>query len=138
MKILYSIIVLFFVCDDLFEFDLPSDYANMSYNGLYVFANKSGKKGMIIYTKEDRSIKKSTWDIDKSDLDNEDYTMIKKSFKLKDATTNFKALYIIGIIVLILIGVFFKFRKSLRPPKYNAKNEIDYKNLTEDDFNRMN
>lgn len=44
MKILYSIIVLFFVCDDLFEFDLPSDYANMSYNGVYVFANKSGKK----------------------------------------------------------------------------------------------
>ncbi len=187
--------------DDLFEFDLPSDYANISYNGIYAFSNGKGNKGMVIYTTEDSRIKKSVWDIDKSDLDdligqiftrtsvietdrkaklgkekaihlvltedgdymdvyilasnkyiymvsfvgesksdldNEDYTMIKKSFKLKDGTTNFKALYIIGIIVLILIGVFFKFRKSLRSPKYNAENEIDYKNLTEDDFNKMN
>ncbi len=187
--------------DDLFEFDLPSDYANMSYNGVYAFANKSGKRGMIIYTMEDSSIKKSTWDIDKSDLDdligkafnkssvietdrkaklgkekaihlilaedgdymdvyilasnkyiymvsfvgesksdldNEDYTMIKKSFKLKDATTNFKALYIVGVIVVIAISAFFKYRKSFSAPKYNTNNEIDYKNLTEDDFNRMN
>ncbi len=187
--------------DDLFEFDLPSDYANISYNGIYAFSNGKGNKGMVIYTTEDSRIKKSVWDIDKSDLDdlidqtfsrtaiietdrkaklgkekaihlvliaagnymdvyilasnkyiymvsfvgesksdldNEDYTMIKKSFKLKDATTDFKALYIVGVIAVIAVSAFFTYRKKFSAPKFESSDSIDYKNLTEDDFNKMN
>lgn len=49
-----------------------------------------------------------------ADLDNTDYVMIKDSFRLKDATTNFKALYILGVIVVIAISAFVKFKKSMR------------------------
>lgn len=74
------------------------------------------------------------------DLKNLDYEMIQDSFKLKDATTNFKLLYIIVIIIIIALSAYLKYRKSIGFPKYSndsKKQPIDYKNLTEDDFKRM-
>lgn len=75
-----------------------------------------------------------------TDLENTDYTMIKKSFKLKDATTNFRLLYIIIAIIAIAIGAYLKHRKSSMYTNYNnykKQETIDYKNLTEEDFKKM-
>lgn len=209
LETLFLVILILFISvtnsngfsDELFEFDLPSDYANMSYQGIYAFRNLGVDRGFVIYVMEDSDIKKSVWDIKQSDLDsivrnisynaitintdkraklgkekavritliedgkysdvyilasnkyiylvdfigeseaeleNEDYTMIKKSFKLKDATTDFKALYIIGVIIIIAISAYVKFKKFNKVPTYNnSDNKIDYKNLTENDFNKM-
>ena len=55
--------------DDLFEFDLPSDYGNLSYNGIYVFSSSTdSNRGMLIYTSDDTKMKKSVWDISNSDF----------------------------------------------------------------------
>lgn len=73
-----------------------------------------------------------------SDLDNDDYKMIKDSFKLKDRTTNPVVIYILIIIAVIAIKVFISYRKQ---KKWNSQtynnNEIDYKNMTEEDFKNM-
>lgn len=169
--------------DDLFEFDLPDNYANMSYQNMKVFTDSNNEnRGMIIYARENTQIKKSVWDIDKddlkdlinslsrssnvvktekraklgkekavevilsnegnyidlyilasnkyiymvtfmgeteTDLDNSDYAMIKKSFKLKDATTNFRLLYVIIAIIAIAIGAYLKYKKSSIYINYN-------------------
>ena len=72
------------------------------------------------------------------DLDNEDYKMIKESFKLKDRTTNPVVIYILIILAGIAIKIVISYRKqkksNLQP--YN-NNNIDYKNMTEEDFKKM-
>ncbi len=190
--------------DELFEFDLPDNYGNISYQNMYVFTDANNEeRGMIIYAIENKQIKKSVWDIDKddlkdlvrklsinsdvvktekraklgkekavelilssegnyidlyilasnkyiymvtfmgdteTDLENTDYAMIKKSFKLKDATTNFRLLYVIVAIIVIAIGAYLKYRKSNVYKNYNnhkKQETIDYKNLTEEDFKKM-
>lgn len=190
--------------DDLFEFDLPDNYANVSYQDMNVFTDPNNEnRGMIIYSKENRNIKKSVWDIDRddlkdlvnslsrgsnvvktekraklgkekavevvlsnggdyidlyilasnkyiymvtfmgeseTDLDNSDYAMVKKSFKLKDATTNFRLLYVIIALAVIGISAYLKYGKSSIYTNYNnhkKQETIDYKNLTEEDFKKM-
>lgn len=183
--------------DELFEFDLPSNYANMSYQSVYIFGDTSGNsnRGFMIYAYENDEMKKSVWDIDDSDLNslvrqlgygstvvstnkraklgkeraveiilrdgsdyidlyilasnkyiymviflgesqselsNSDYEMIKDSFKLKDATTNFQAIFTVGFIIIIVVIILFSSRR--RTP-YNPNHNIDYKNMTEEDFN---
>lgn len=184
--------------DELFEFDLPSNYANMSYQSFYIFGDTSGntERGFMIYAYENSEIKKSVWDIDEYDinklvrqlgygstvvstdrraklgkekaveiilrdgsnyidiyimasnkyiymamffgetqaeLSNPDYEMIKNSFKLKDATTNYKAIFTVGFIILIIVVTLFSSRR--RGKHLNIGNNIDYKNMTEEDFN---
>lgn len=75
-----------------------------------------------------------------ADLNNSDYEMVKKSFKLKDATTNFRLLYVIVALIVIGVSAYLKYRKSSVYANYsNHKKQetIDYKNLTEDDFKNM-
>lgn len=75
-----------------------------------------------------------------ADLNNSDYEMVKKSFKLKDATTNFRLLYVIVALIVIGVSAYLKYRKSSVHSNYsNHKKQetIDYKNLTEDDFKNM-
>ena len=57
--------------DELFKFDLPSNFANMSYQNIYFFADTSGdsNRGFMIYAYENSEMKKSVWDIDDNDLD---------------------------------------------------------------------
>jgi len=187
--------------DELFDFDLPTTYGNMSYNNMYVFVNAENEnRGMVIYAHEDPGLKKSVWHIEDSDLDriigylemgsnivekddraklgkekaikvileddgeylevyilasnkyiymvtfigiskqelnNEEYKMIKKSFKLKDKTTSPIAIYIVIAAIVIGIKVFISMRKnkSINNTVYN--NEVEYKNMTEEDFNKM-
>lgn len=204
LLVLFNIIIFTEVSaysDDLFKFDLPSTYGNLAYQNMYVFADTDNDdRGMIIYVHEDKGVKKSVWDIDKSDLDriigylsigsnvistdrkaklgkekaikvvmgeddnyieiyvlasnkyiymvtfvaktqsdfkNSDYDMIKKSFKLKDRTTSPVAIY---ILIIIIIGGFTTYRKIKNPKgKYISEqgNQIDYKNMTEEDFKKM-
>lgn len=55
--------------DDLFKFDLPSSYGNLSYNNMYMFTDTENEnRGMIIYAYEDSGLKKSVWDIEDTDL----------------------------------------------------------------------
>lgn len=74
------------------------------------------------------------------DLENSDYKMIKESFKLKDRTTNPMVIY---ILIIIVIAAFTMYKK-IKNPKNNylnqkyPKEEIDYKNMTEEDFKNMN
>ena len=72
-----------------------------------------------------------------ADLNCEDFEMVKKSFKLKDRTTNPIAIYILIGAVAIGIRIFITTRKqrNINMEKYNEA--IDYKNITEDDFNNM-
>lgn len=45
--------------DELFKFDLPSTYGNMTYQNMYVFADtENSDRGMIIYAYEDKRVKK--------------------------------------------------------------------------------
>ena len=57
--------------DELFKFDLPSNFANMSYQNIYFFADTSegSNSGFMIYAYENSEMKKSVWDIDDNDLD---------------------------------------------------------------------
>ena len=74
----------------------------------------------------------------KSDFDNEDYKMIKESFKLKDRTTNPIVIYILIIVLCIGIKLFVSYRKQKKWSSQTYKNdEIDYKNMTEEDFKKM-
>ncbi len=59
------------------------------------------------------------------ELKNEDFLKIQKSFKLKDRTTNFKALYYVLIALAVIIGTVIKNRKRLFPQtdNYDAKVE---------------
>lgn len=162
--------------DELFEFDLPNNYGNLSYKGIYAFASTDdSKRGFIIYTHEDSDIKKSVWDVSNNDFDrliskfastsniiskdkkaklgkekalkatvkvddeymdiyilasnkyiymvifngktqddlnNSEYDIIKKSFKLKDHTTNYRLIYIFIVIVAIAISMFLRFRRT--------------------------
>ena len=184
--------------DELFEFDLPSSFANMSYQNMYIFADTeaNSSKGLIIYAEESTNIKNSVWDIEQDDIDylvrrlgytatvidtdrkaklgrekaikitmqdegtymemyllasnkyvyavafvgesqadlnSSDFEMIKDSFKLKDSTTNFKAIFtVVFVIIIVAIILFSSLRKR---PKNNINHNIDYKNMTEDDFN---
>lgn len=188
--------------DDLFKFDLPDNYEKSTYKDMYVFSdNQNENRGIVIHTYQDKGLKKSVWEIEKSDLDkivrylgvgtnivetnkkaklgkekavrvllkddeiyvevyilasnkyiyivsfvsstqsdlnNEDYEAIKKSFKLKDRTTNPTAVYILVIVVILGIRGFISYKKQKNKysPKY-SENEIDYKNMTEEDFNKM-
>lgn len=45
------------------------------------------------------------------DLNNEDYKMIKDSFKLKDSTTNFKFIYILIIVIASIVSMYIRARK---------------------------
>ena len=184
--------------DELFKFDLPSNFANISYQEFYMFADTTAPqgRGFMIYAYKDTGIKKSVWDIDDldlemlirrlgygvniikkdkreklgkekavkvtisesgkygeiyilasnnyvymvmfigdslSDLNSSDYQTIKDSFELKDATTNFKAVYIIVSIVIIIVS--FAIATKRRNKKINMNSNIDYKNMTEEDFN---
>ncbi len=47
----------------------------------------------------------------REDLKNEDYEMIKDSFKLKDKTTNFKLIYIIIIVISVIISIYIKLKR---------------------------
>lgn len=162
--------------DDLFEFDLPDGYGNVTYQGMYVFSDANNEdRGVVIYASENTDIKKSVWEIDQSDLDktirllsgdssiiktekraklgkekavevilsddgdymdlyilasnkyiymvtfmgtsqaeleNTDYAMIKNSFRLKDATTDIRLFFVIGIMLLIGIGIFISYRRT--------------------------
>lgn len=205
LMLFMSISNCFAYSDDLFEFDLPSSYVNMSYQTMRMFSDSDNSdRGLVIYANPNSMIKKSVWDIDEddledlvdslaynstvistdrkaklgeekavevivsddgdyidlfilasnkyiymvtfvgnsqSDLNNSDYAMIKNSFKLKDHTTNFRAIYIIGIIAIAGISLFFRLRKSRGSSNYNNYNNydsMDYKNMTEDDFNKLN
>lgn len=173
--------------DDLFSFDLPSSYTNLTYQGNYVFANTNdSNKGFVIIAKPNTEIKKSVWKIDKSDLDklvrtlgykadvistnrkaklgkekavelvlkkgneymdlyilasnkyiyavmfngkseadlkNDDYSTIKNSFKLKDRTTNYQAIYYIVIIIIAVISMYFRNKKNSK--KKLEDNPID-------------
>lgn len=184
--------------DELFKFDLPSNFANASYKDLYIFADTTDSqgRGFLIYAYQNSNIKKSVWDIEDSDLEmlirrlgynmniieqdkraklgkekavkvtisesgqygeiyilasnnyvymamfigdslsdlnSSDYQTIKDSFELKDATTNFKAVYIIVSIVIIIVS--FAIATKRRNKKINMNSNIDYKNMTEEDFN---
>ena len=57
--------------DELFKFDLPSNFANMSYQNMYIFGDTSedSDRGFMIYANENSNMKKSVWDIDDNDLD---------------------------------------------------------------------
>lgn len=187
--------------DDLFKFDLPSSYGNISYNNMYLFSDTGNKnRGMIIYAYEERGLKKSVWDIDdtdlnrfirylgvgsniietdkkaklgkekavniiigdgneyidvyilasnkyiymvtfvgtsQADLNNKDYEIIKSSFKLKDRTTNPIVIYILIAIVGIGIKYFVSYKKQNQYNSQAYKIEPDYKNMTEEDFKRM-
>ncbi len=71
-----------------------------------------------------------------ADLENNDYAIIKKSFKLKDRTTNWKAIRVIIYIAAIGIGIFIKTRKSGNPfGKRNAG--VNNLNYNIDDFNNQ-
>lgn len=185
--------------DELFEFDLPSNFVNMSYKDMYMFTDveSGGDRGFVIYKYENHDLKKSVWDIDDNDLktlslylgsnvsvistqkraklgkekaikfilknssgysesyilasnnyfyivmfigtsttelNNSDYMTIKDSFKLKDPTTNYNAVFTILGIIIVILAVIFKSRKNL-PYRRNTNMDIDYKNMTEDDFN---
>lgn len=184
--------------DELFEFDLPSHFANMSYQDMYMFADTTADegRGFLIVTEENTEMKKSVWDISDEDLDmvirrmgysvtvldtdkraklgkekaikltvasggeymdmyvlasnhyvymvmflgdsqadlnSADYQMVKDSFKLKDATTNYKAIFTVGFIIIIVVVSLFSARR--RGKHMNIGNNMDYKNMTEDDFN---
>lgn len=45
------------------------------------------------------------------DLNNEDYKMIKDSFKLKDSTTNFKLIYIIIVVIAVILGIYSRLKR---------------------------
>lgn len=200
LSITYSSVLAY--SDDLFKFDLPSSYGNLSYNNMYVFADTENEnRGMMIYTYEDKGLKKSVWDIEESDLNtitrylgvgsnvikkdkkaklgkekavnivmeedneyvdiyilasnkyiymvvfignsqaelsNEDYETIKESFKLKDRTTNPTIIYILIVAAGIGIRCFIKFKKQNKINRKNPiNNEIDYKNMTEEDFKKL-
>jgi len=187
--------------DDLFKFDLPSSYGNLSYNNMYMFTDTENEnRGMIIYAYEDSGLKKSVWDIEDTDLNrfirylwagsniikkdkkaklgkekavniiigdrneymdvyilasnkyiymvtfvgnsqvdlnNNDYEMIKASFELKDRTTNPIVIYILIAIVGIGIKCFVSYKKQNQYNPQEYKRELDYKNMTEEDFKRM-
>ena len=46
--------------DELFEFDLPSNFANMSYQDIYMFADTTAEegRGFLIVTEENTDMKK--------------------------------------------------------------------------------
>lgn len=204
---LFSVVILTGVCaysNELFKFDLPSSYVELSYNNMYIYADSdNGDRGMIIYAEKDMRVKKSVWDIEErdiqriinssymgnnvintdrraklgkekaikmileedgnyiemyilasnkysysviftgttqSDLDNSDYAMIKKSFKLKDRTTNPIGIYILITIIVGGFGVYRKIKKSntiYNNVQYTQSEPIDYKNMTEEDFKKI-
>lgn len=204
--LLFSIILsmliysnVFAYSDDLFEFDMPSTYGNLSYQNMRVFTDgANSNRNMVIYFKESKGLKKSVWSIKDSDIDllvrklgmgnniikidkrakfgeekaikvivkyddsyfefyilvsnkyvymvyfvsdtpegleSSDFQMIKKSFKLKDRTTNSVVIYVLIIIAIIGIKMFFTVRKNkVIPPR--QINRVDYKNLTEEDLKK--
>jgi hypothetical protein len=74
----------------------------------------------------------------KSDLECSDFQKIKKTFKLKDHTTNPTVIYILVIGIVVAISLFLKNKKQKggNIGGYNGNN-VDYKNMTEDDFKNM-
>ncbi len=191
--------------NEIFSFDLPDGYGAMEYKegnqGMYVFAQAESKRGLIVYVKDDKALKKSVWNIEESDLNrikslfsingsniqtdkkaklgkekaikftlnnngeymelyilasnnhiymvvftgksnaelnNDEYKMIKDSFKLKDRTTNPTVIYILVIGIIVAIVFFTKYRKQQKGfTTMTQSNDIDYKNMTEDDFNNI-
>lgn len=82
-----------------------------------------------------------------SDFDNDEYKMIKKSFKLKDRTTNPTVIYVLVAVAAIGIKPLIKFLKARKEYSYNNYGNvkstnnnlenIDYKNMTEEDFKKF-
>ena len=72
-----------------------------------------------------------------ADLNNKDYKIIKSSFKLKDSTTNPIVIYILIAIAAFGIKYFIKYKKQNQYNLQEYNNEPDYKNMTEEDFRRM-
>ena len=62
--------------------------------------------------------------------------MIKKSFKLKDFTFNYNAIYITIVLAGIGFSLLKKFKQATKNIPYNPIEKIDYKNLTEDDLKK--
>ena len=55
--------------DDLFKFDLPSTYGNLSYQNMRIFSDSNNSnRAIMIYAEESAGLKKSVWSIDDSDL----------------------------------------------------------------------
>ena len=182
--------------------ELPEEYGCIEYQKMYVFANgDNSDRGFIIYVKDDIGLKKSVWDIDKSDLDrlvsllavgsnivstdrkaklgsekavkvtleedgdylevyilasnkyiymvmftgkseadlnNSDYAMVKKSFKLKDRTTNPIVIYVLIAMIGIGIKVFISMRKNrnmYQNPVMHVNNTLDSNLEDTDEFN---
>jgi len=73
-----------------------------------------------------------------SDLSNPDYRQMQKSFKLKDSTTDANVVYMLVFIAITVISIIIKSKKASK--QYNAPTyggDIDYKNMTEEDFNNL-
>lgn len=74
----------------------------------------------------------------KSELSSNEYMTVKNSFKLKDSTTNWNVVRILVIIAIGSIGMIIRNKK--RAYKINGPmnyGNIDYKNITEEDFNNL-
>ena len=55
--------------DELYKFDLPSTYGNLSYQNMRIFSDsKNSNRAIMIYAEESAGLKKSVWSIDDSDL----------------------------------------------------------------------
>lgn len=189
--------------NDYFTFDLPSEYGHIEYQTMFIFANANNSdRGIVIYLEEDRGLKKSVWDIERSDLDrivnllavgsnvvstdrraklgkekavkvileddgkymelyilasnkyiymvaftgntqaelnNSEYAMIKKSFKLKDRTTSPIAIYIVIALIGVGIKVFVSYRKNKRAynePIVNVGNDSNNNEENMDETNK--
>lgn len=68
------------------------------------------------------------------DLNNPDYKMIKDSFNIKDSSTDPKLIYFGIFLVIGGIWLFKIYRKNKNNMPTNYYNNIDYKNMTEDDL----
>ena len=77
----------------------------------------------------------------KEALDNDEFNIIKKSFKIKSAKTEASSFGKIALIASIVFAigclVYYLKSKMWRPRMHNEDNYIDYKNMTEEDFKRM-
>ena len=114
-----------------FLLDSDGDYIEM-----YILASNKYIYGVIFSGKS------------QADLENDEYKMIKKSFKLKDRTTNPTVIYILVAVAAFGIKPLIKFLKMRKEYSYNNYSNnvgsintnldnIDYKNMTEEDFKKF-
>lgn len=204
LKILIVVVLVFGIAsqnlyaysDEFFEFDIPSEYGNMSYSGLSMFVNSKNNERIIICMtrKQANGSVRSVWSLsdsevnmivsqlgkeynvietDKkaklgnekaiklkviendvymegylltskdnihfiafassslSDLDNEEFRMVKDSFKLKETSSNTNIIFIIAVIGIVGTMLFLYIREK------NNKNNVNtyYTNDTITDIN---